>query len=141
MNLGVFGDVNWLAVIVATATYFALGAVWFSQAAFGKAWARALDWRPAAGERPGPEYYIGPLITCLVAVVAVAMLAEATDSRTFVHGVVLGLVVGLGVAGPVLFVTGYFDPKKPQPLTWATITVGYHLVGLLAAAVIVSLWR
>ena len=33
-----------------------------------------------------------------------------------------------------------FDPQKPQPMVFASITAGYHVVGLLITAVIVSLW-
>lgn len=139
MSFDVIGDLNWLAVIVATIAYFAFGALWFAQATFGKAWARSLGWDPE-GQSPGIALYIGPLITCLVATIAVAMLAAATGSDTFGEGVVLGVVVGVGVAAAVLFVTGIFDPKKPEPRTWFAITAGYHLVGLLIASVIVSIW-
>jgi hypothetical protein len=68
------------------------------------------------------------------------MLAEASRTDTFGEGIVLGLVTGVGIAGAVLFVTGIFDPKKPEPMTWFGITAGYHLVGLLIASVIVSVW-
>jgi hypothetical protein len=140
MTFAVLGDLNWFAAIVAGIAYFMLGAVWFAQATFGKAWQRSSGFSMPEGQRPGPEFYIGPLVTCLVAAIAVAMLAEATGSNTFGEGIVLGLVVGVGIAGAVLFVTGVFDPKKPEPLAWFGITAGYHLVGLLIASTIVSLW-
>jgi len=53
---------------------------------------------------------------------------------------VLGLVAGVLVAGSALLVTGFFDPKKPQPMVWVGITAGYHVVGYVIAAVILSLW-
>jgi uncharacterized protein DUF1761 len=140
MSFEVLGDLNWLAVIVATIAYFALGAVWFARPVFGGAWMRSMDWEMSQGEQPGPALYIGPLITCLLASIAVGMLAEATGSDTFSEGIALGLVVGVGVAGSVLFVTGVFDPKKAQPMTWFAVSAGYHLVGLLIASVIVSSW-
>lgn len=140
MSFDVLGDLNWLAVIVATGAYFALGGLWFSKVAFGSHWQQSLGWEPAEGESVGPEYYVGPSITCLVATVATAMLAEASGTDTFAEGLTLGLVLGVGVAGAVLFVTGYFDPKKPRPMTWVGITAGYHLVGIVLAAVIVALW-
>lgn len=140
MSFDVLGDLNWLAVGVATLAYFAFGGLWFSTAAFGRQWQRAIGWEPAEGETPGPEYYIGPLITCLIATVATAMLAEATGTDTFAEGLVLGLVLGVGVAGAVLFVTGYFDPKKPRPATWFGVTAGYHLIGIVIAAITLALW-
>jgi hypothetical protein len=37
--------INWLAVIVATVIYFALGAVWFApQTPIGRAWMQAADY-------------------------------------------------------------------------------------------------
>lgn len=52
----------------------------------------------------------------------------------------LGVVTGVGIAGAVLFVTGYFDPNKPKPMVWFAILASYHLLGLVIAAVIVTVW-
>jgi Protein of unknown function (DUF1761) len=38
MDLDVLGDLNWLAVIVATLAYFFLGALWFAPPVFGSTW-------------------------------------------------------------------------------------------------------
>jgi len=140
MEIDVMSELNWLAVIVAGLAYFAFGAVWFSTATFGRAWQRSMGWEMSREQSPGAALYVGPLITCLVSALAVAMVAHATGSDSFGEGIVLGLVTGVGIAGAVLFVTGVFDPKKPEPMTWFGITAGYHLVGLLIASVIVSLW-
>jgi hypothetical protein len=141
MGFGVLADLNWLAVAVAALAYFGLGGLWFLPRVFGDIWTRSMGWDAAGDAQPGPAVYIGPLLTCLVATIAVAMLAEATGAETFGDGVVLGLVTGVGIAGAVLFVTGYFDPHKPKPMVWFGVTGAYHLVGLLIAAVIVSVWR
>jgi hypothetical protein len=141
MGFDVLGDLNWLAVILGGVAYFALGAIWFTPVTFGKAWQRSMGWETSEDQPgPGPALYIGPLITCLLASIAVGMLARATGSDTFPEGIVLGLVVGVGISAAVLFVTGVFDPKKPQPMTWVAITAGYHLLGLVIASVIVSIW-
>ncbi len=52
----------------------------------------------------------------------------------------LGVVTGLGLTAMALLVTGFFDPRKPKPMVWVAITSGYHVVGLLIVAVIVSIW-
>jgi len=140
MSFDVLGEMNWLAVVVATVAYFALGGLWFSQLLFGKAWQRAMGWEDTDEESFGPEFYIGPFLTCLLSTIAVGMLAVATGSDTLAEGLMLGLVVGIGISGAVLFVTGYFDPKKPEPMVWAAVTAGYHLLGLLIAAAILSSW-
>jgi Protein of unknown function (DUF1761) len=140
MTFGVLGELNWLAVVVAALAYFALGGLWYMPRVFGDIWARSIGWDATGEDGPGPAFYLGPFVTCALATIAVAMLARASDTDTFAEGVVLGLVTGVGVAGAVLLVTGYFDPKKPKPMAWFGVTAGYHLVGLLIAAVIVSVW-
>jgi hypothetical protein len=140
MTFAVLGDLNWLAVIVAALLYFLLGGIWYMPPVFGDRWTRSIGWDASEEESPGPAFYIAPAITAVIATIVVAMLAAATGSSTVGEGIVLGLLVGVGVAGTVLFTTGYFDPHKPQPMTWFGITAGYHAVGILIAAIIVAIW-
>lgn len=141
MDLEVLGDVNWLATIVAALVYFALGALWYAPPVLGKAWMRAVEWSPDDDEEnTSPAFYLMPLITCALTALALAMLAQATATDTFGEGLTLGLVVGIGVAAAVVFVTGVFDPKRRHLATWFGVTAGYHVVGITIAAVIVALW-
>jgi hypothetical protein len=140
VTLDVLSDLNWLAVVVSAIAYFALGAVWYAPPMFGKAWMRASNFQLPEGQTPGASFYIGPLITCLIGTIAVAMVTVATGSQTVGEGIVIGMVAGLGIAGSALFVTGYFDPQKPEPMVWVAVVTGYHLVGLTIAAVILALW-
>jgi hypothetical protein len=140
MSFDVLEDLNWLAVLVATAIYYGLAAPWFADPVFGPAWRQSIGWERQAGERLGPRYYLGPLLTCLVAVIAVAMLSEATGSNSLAEGLVLGLVVAVGITCPVLLVTGALDPKRPRPIVWFAITGGYHIIGLVTTAVLIALW-
>ena len=138
MSFDVLGDLNWLAVIVATIAYFALGAIWYAPPVFGNLWMRAGGIQ--VPEQPQATFYIIPFLTCLLATVAVGMLAAATGSNTVGEGIVLGLVTGVGIALSGLFVTGFFDPQKPQAMVWAAVVSGYHVVGLMIAAVILAIW-
>jgi hypothetical protein len=140
MSCDTLGELNWLAVVVATIAFFGLGAIWYAPPVFGRAWQRAVGFEMPEGEHPGPAFYIGPLATCFVSTAATGMLALATTSDTIGEAIALGLVIGLGIAATVAFVGGMFDPHKPQPLVWFAIFGGYQLVGLLIVAVIVSLW-
>ncbi len=141
MSFDVLGDLNWLAVVVAAIAYFVLGALWYMPKPMAAAWTRSMGWDPAAEEQqPSAAIYVAPLVTCLLSAVALAMLAEATGSTTVGEGLALGLVVAIGIAAAIVVVTGWFDPKKPQPMVFAAITAGYHVLGLLITAVIVSAW-
>lgn len=141
MDLAGIGDLNWIAILVATIAYFGLGGLWFMPWAFGDIWTESMGWDASEEQSPGPEVYIGPLVTCLIATVTVAVLAHATGADSLGDGIALGLLTGVGIAGAVLFVTGYFDPKKPKPLVWFGVSAGYHVVGLLIAASIIAVWR
>ena len=140
MRFEVLRDLNWLAMVVATIVYFAIGGIWFANAFLGRAWQRAGGFEVPTDQRPGPAYLIGPFITCLIATVAVAMLAKATGTDTVGEGIALGLLTGVGIAASVVAVTGMFDPQKANPRTWVAISAGYHVVGLLVAAVILAVW-
>ncbi|HEX2090510.1 MAG TPA: DUF1761 domain-containing protein [Actinomycetota bacterium] len=140
MSFEVLGDLNWLAVIVATIVYFAIGGIWFANAFLGKAWQRAGGFEIPADQRPGPAYFIGPFITCLLTTIAVAMLAKASGTDTVGEGLVLGLVTGVGIAAAVVAVTGLFDPQKANPRTWVAISAGYHVVSLLVVGVLLAVW-
>jgi len=135
--------INWLAVIVATVIYFALGAVWFApQTPIGKAWIAASDYKsPTEGASASNLFYIVPAATCLVVVVATALLARATATDTLGEGIILGLVLGLGLAVPLLLTTAAFEFTKPRRFTWGVIDASYHVVGFVIAAVLLALWR
>ena len=121
--------------------YFIVGAVWYLPATFGNPWMRSIGWEPEPDYKPNPAIYGAPLVMSLVAAIALGMLAAATGSDTVGEGICLGLVTGIGLVGSVLLTTALFDPKKPQPMVWFAITAAYHLVGIMAASVIVSAWQ
>jgi len=139
MSFDVIGELNWLAVIVATLAYFLLGAVWYARAVFGKAWQRSSGISVPEGQGPGAAFYIIPLITCLLMTVATAMIAASTGSSTAGDAIVLGLVVGVGYAASLSLLGAAFG-NYPEPRTYFAITAGYHLVGLVGVALIVTLW-
>jgi Protein of unknown function (DUF1761) len=139
MTFDALGELNWLAVIVAAVAYWILGAIWYAQAVFGRAWMRAGGIEIQEGQSPGPAIYVIPLIANFLAVLALAMLAAATGSTTTSHAFVLGLVVWGGYAVGLTLLGATFD-ARPSAGVWFTINVGYHLIGLVGAAQIVTLW-
>jgi hypothetical protein len=134
--------VNWLPVIVGTAIYFALGAVWYSRLLFANPWQEAIGWDTARTEpQANPMTYVIPAVLYLIAAVATALLANATGTDTLAEGVVLGLVTGVGFALPMVGVEAAFDPNKPKPLVWFAITTAYHVIGFVILAVLVAVWQ
>ncbi|MFD5828538.1 DUF1761 domain-containing protein [Lentzea sp. NPDC060358] len=141
MSLSVLGDLNWSAVVVAAIAYFALGTVWYAEYAFGRAYQRASGWDLNKPEKTSPVVFVVPLTTCFVLTFVTAMIGAASATDTIMEGILLGLVVGVGIALPVRFVTGSYDMTKPAPLTFAAIGAGYHVVGLTLAGAILGQWN
>jgi Protein of unknown function (DUF1761) len=141
VSFDTLGDINWLAVIAAAILWYGLGAFWYNRAGFGKQWMRSIGWDPEAAPPAMTEMsYIGPLVAYLIGSIAIAMIAVATGSDTFGEGLVLGLVIGIGISGALFYVTAVFDPTKKEQMTWFGVSAGYHLVGILIASVLVSVW-
>jgi Protein of unknown function (DUF1761) len=137
------GAINWLAVLVATLIYFALGAVWFApQTPIGKAWVAASGYQsPTTGVASSNLFYLSPIIATFIASLATALIARAVGADTLTDGVVLGLVVGIGYAATIILNLASFEFAKPQRWTWGVIDASYHVVGLLIAAIVVALWH
>lgn len=124
MSFDALNELNWLAVLVSAIAYFVLGAAWYAQPVFGKAWQGSMGWEMPAGQRPNPAVFVAPLITCLVASIAIGALAESTGTDTLGEGIALGLFAGFGISAAVLFVTAVFEPTKPSRMTWFAVTAG-----------------
>jgi hypothetical protein len=135
------GSVNWLAVVIGTGVYFALGALWFAPVTpIGRAWMKAAAYEsPSSGTSSTNLFYIIPLVTCLVMVTALALLAAAIGVEGIGEGITLGLVAGIGLAVPLLLTTAAFEFQKPQPFTWGLIDASYHAIGLTIAGAIIGL--
>jgi uncharacterized membrane protein len=142
VTFDVLSDLNWLAVLVAALAYFALGALWYAPPVFGKMWMAAGGMAmPEAGTRPSPAIYLTPLVGSVLSAIALGMLAEATDTETLQQGIALGLVVAIGFAVSITFVTAQFESEKPKPMVWGAVNAGYHVVGNLVAAIIIASWQ
>jgi hypothetical protein len=142
MTFDVLSDLNWLAVIVAAIVYFAVGALWYAPPVFGKVWSAAGGFSlPEPGSRPSPAIYVTPLVGSILSAIALAMIAKASGTDTFKEGIVLGLVVAIGFAVSIAFVTAQFESSKPKPMVWGAVNAGYHVVGNLLAAIIIASWQ
>ena len=133
-------QVSWIGVIVGTAVYFFLGALWYSPPLFAKPWQAAIGWDESKPQpETNPMTYLVPAVLYLIAAIAMAIIAAATGTDTLTEGLVLGLITGIGFALPMVGVEATFDPNKPQPMTWFLITVAYHLIGFAILGVAVAI--
>lgn len=140
MNIELFSQINWLAVIVAGIAYFMLGGLWYSKALFGTKWA-ALQKIDMSG--PDSKKGVGAImfysfIFMLLTAFGLAILVARIDVTLLSGAVKLGLVTGLLFAVTSLSISFIYE-KKPAALYF--ITGSYLLIGNIIAAIILVLWR
>lgn len=123
-----------VAILAAGLAYFMLGALWFTPL-FGKQWDRAVGFVRPEGWTPSAIYYVGPLVGCLVASAATALLQRVIQPISLPDALLLGLIVGIGFGVTITGVNA-IAPNMPRPGLYAAVTGSYHLTGLLVASAI-----
>ncbi|MGA7097686.1 MAG: DUF1761 domain-containing protein [Acidimicrobiia bacterium] len=137
MILDYFGDLNWLAVLVAALAYFVLGAIWYSNPLFGRQYRAALGVTGEAGT-PDPMMFVVNLVGWFVAATVLGLIAKGIGASTFLDGVVLGLVAWVGFVVTNRVVAIYYEGSG-----WAIARVNgpYNLLGYVVMGVILAVWQ
>ena len=140
MNTELFSQMNWLAVLVATITYFMLGAIWYSKALFGAKWAAAvgMNMNDRDKSKGMAKMMIGTFVLILITCVGLALLVARMDLSVLPSGFKLGLITGICFATTAVSISFIYESR---PTILYFIDCGYHLAGHLIAAIILVLWR
>jgi hypothetical protein len=127
--------INWLAVLVGTVVYFMLGGLWFAPFAFQKLWDKGLGFKRPAVWKPGPKYYVVPLLGCLIVTIATALLLHALKVQSLADALTLGLVTSVGYAAATTGVMAV-APTTPKPGIVAAVVGSYHVAGIVTVSAI-----
>lgn len=140
MDTSIFSHINWLAVLVAAVAYFMIGGLWYSKILFAPKWASltGLDMNDPEKNKGVVQLMITSLILMLVTCIGLALLVVRMNLFILSSGLKLGLITGICFAFTAVAIT-YVYERKPAALY--AITCGYHLIGNIAAAIILVLWR
>ncbi|HRO68846.1 MAG TPA: DUF1761 domain-containing protein [Chitinophagaceae bacterium] len=140
MDTGIFSQINWLAVTAAAIAYFVLGAIWYSKALFGTRWATlvGMDMNDPNKNRGMAKMFTTTLILIIVTCIGLAILVNRLDLVFLLSGLKLGLLTGICFATTAVSISFIYE-SRPTGLYF--IDCGYHLVGHIVAAIILSLWR
>lgn len=128
-------DLNYLAVLVATAVAFVVSGVWY--AVFAGRLARLSEAYADSG-RPPAWTMLVEVARSLVVAAVLAGLAAWIGTEGWMQALLLGLVVWVGF--PVTILSGSVVHEK-VPWRLAAIHLGDWLVKLVVIAVIVGVWR
>ncbi len=140
MDTGILSQINWLAVISAAIAYFVLGAIWYSKALFGARWATlvGMDMNDPDKNRGMVKMFTITLLLIIVSCVGLAVLVNRLDLVLLLSGIKLGLLTGFCFATTAVSISFIYE-SRPAGLYF--IDCGYHLIGHIVAAIILSLWR
>ena len=125
MHLGeILAGVDWLAVLVATAIAFMLGAAWYSKALFGNSWMRDVGLtEEVLASANTARTMAGAFVLQFIA--AVALSAFLGKGSSWMEGLHVGLLVGLFWVATAYGVTYLFEQR---PLRLWLVNAGYYVV-------------
>ena len=133
--------VNYLAVVVAAAAAFLLGALWYSPALFAKQWVAVHGYTPEklqAMRQTMARTYAVSFLCFLVMAWVMAVLVDRIVILDALGGVKLGGLTWLGFAVTLGLTANLYSDK---PLAAFLIDAGYQLVYMILMAVIVTVWK
>lgn len=128
------GPVNWLAVVLGAAAFFAVGAVWYG-ALFGKAWQRELGMTEAdvaAAKARGGGHMTKIMGLCFVAELVIAWMLAHLIARTSPEPhVVMMFAGGFGafLMTPAIAINYLYQNRS---LKLFAIDAGHFIVGMAA---------
>lgn len=125
------------AVLVAALAYFVLGAIWYSNALFGKQYRTAIGVAPDASGQPAATALFTNFVGWLVAAVALGLIAKSIGADSFGDGLALGLVVWVGfIVTNRVVAAAYEGPNKALMM----VSGPYNLIGFVTMGVILATW-
>lgn len=136
MEFSTFGKLNYLAILVATIAYWMLGALWYAPPVFGKRWMAESGVTPEAG-RGQAGLFILTFVLYLITVTGLAFVGAEMGATKVNDGIQLGLGVGVAFTAAAIWVTHAYEGRS---FVLTAITALYHVVGLVIAGLIVTLW-
>ena len=137
MILDYFGELNWLAVVVATLVWFGFSAVWYSIPPLSKAWSSAARVDTTGEGPPLALLFIPTLIGYFVTTVVIALLAEGLGASTVGDGIALGATLGIGFGMVGALVNQTYESKGSS---YFLINGLNAIIAFALVAVIVSVW-
>jgi hypothetical protein len=132
-----FGDLNWLAIVVATIAWFAFSAIWYSVPPLSGAWQRASKVDMTSGGPPLAVLFIPTLIGYFVTTVVIALIVSAIGANEVMDGVWLGVALGVGFGVVGALVSQVYEQKGGS--YWLINGIN-AIIAYVIVAVIVTVW-
>ena len=134
-------EINYWAVLIATASTMVVGSIWYTPKVFGTLWARLAGVDPG---RPGATAFWPIVTTVIVSFVTAWVLAGSTTiAWHFYQGTYLVSALVTGIALWAGFTAARFithDAFEGRPTNLTVLNIAHELVTVLVMAVIIGVW-
>lgn len=132
-----FQHLNWIAIIVAALSSFALGSLWYSALMFQKPWMKANNFTDESTRGGNMAMIFGlAFLLMFVASFSLAMYLGPDAGGSF--GATAGFMAGAFWVMAFMGVTYLFERK---PLTLWLVNGGYSVVALTLMGLIIGAWQ
>jgi hypothetical protein len=130
-----FALVNWLAVLVAAASGFVIGSLWYGPV-FGKVWMRLTGMTKEKGAQANMAVtFGGAYVLNLIAALGIATVS--VDHAGVMFALHVGLLGAFFFVAPALGVIYLFEQ---QPFRLWLVNAGYQVVNFTAMGAIIGAW-
>ena len=134
-------EINYWAVLIATASTMVVGSIWYTPKVFGTRWARLAN---VDMNRPGASAVLPIITTVIVSFITAWVLAGATSiAWEFYGGGYLIAALGTGVilwAGFTAARMITHDAFEGRPTSLTVLNIAHELVTVVVMALIIGLW-
>ncbi|MFN8133775.1 MAG: DUF1761 domain-containing protein [Bacteroidales bacterium] len=133
-----FSTLNWLAVLLSTLIFFALGALWYNPMVFGKLWMKEAGIPKETTAKANMPKIMG--LTLLFTFVMVLNLALFLNDPKIgaTEGAMYGFFTGFGWVAMAIFVTGQYEFRSTR---YMLIHAGYNVVGFTIVGLLLGAWK
>lgn len=125
---------NWLAIILAAISSFALGFVWYLPQVFGKTWQRLAGLSDETIRKGNLFTIFGSAFG--LSIIMSTILYPMVESRTFVEGFTLSLTIGVGFIATSIGIIYLYQRKS---LVLWLIDAGYQVLSIAIMGGIIAL--
>jgi hypothetical protein len=132
-----FHTLNLWAILVAAASAFVLGGLWYSPIAFAGAWKRANGYGPENTPSAGGKVFAVAFLLSLVMALNLAMFLN-DPKTTAAWGATAGFLAGFGWVAMGIGIVSLFERR---PFRYVAINGGYLTVALVVMGAILGAWR
>jgi len=132
-----FAGINWLSVIVAALTAFAIGGLWYSPILFGNIWAKELKISEEEIKKANMPMIFGT--TFILNIISAFVLDMFIgQNATLLSGLMYGLIVAIAWVATSIGINYLFSRKT---LKLFFIDAGYFLVFFPIMGAILGIWK